>query len=311
MSIIRHCPVCGQQNTRALYQPKRSPGLVSKCLHCSMIYIASIEEDHSLIFDGPVTYGDVSPKILTSSSLEDVKDLWEFTFLPNKEAEWPALRENALDALQRIETHIHKPPLERSILDFGSGWGFFLAVAKERQWITFGLEPLTTCSVYARATFGLDIVTNTLREGLLPPNSFDVITSFQVFEHLPYPERDIQILGKALRPDGLILIEVPNIETWTVRLSKARHRHFVEDHINFFSKKTLGRLLEKNGLKVIDRYHPVRRMSVRHLFERWIPSIMPASIAGTFQNLLRKTSLWDRTVGINVNDILGMVACRL
>lgn len=273
-----------------------------------MAYIAHIEDPHGLIFDGPVLYNQTDSEILSSSNLEHVKDAWEFQYLPSTEMEWPALRENAIDALQRIESQIKKPLQERSILDFGSGWGFFLAVAKERSWKTCGLEPLAGSAVYARAKFGLDIITDTLREGLFPPVSFDAITSFQVFEHLPYPERDIQILYKALRPGGIILIEVPNFDTWTMRVMKARHRHFTHDHLNFFSGRTLGRFLENNGLRVTGTYHPTRRMSIRYLFTRWISPSLPASMAGSVQSLLQRSGLWNRTIRITVGDIIAVIA---
>jgi SAM-dependent methyltransferase len=123
---------------------------------------------------------------------------------------------------------------------------FFLAVAKDRGWFAYGLEPLPVCSVYARSKFKLNIVTDTLHEDTFPLEYFDAIASFQVFEHLPYPNRDIQILHKILRRDGLILIEVPNFDTWTMHLMKSRHRHFVPDHINFFSRKTLVQFLTNN-----------------------------------------------------------------
>jgi len=185
MASVRSCPICGQQHTRVLFWPRASPGPVSQCLSCGMVYIANIEDSHALIFDGPVTYGQTDPKILTSSNLDDVRDSWEFKLLPDKEVEWPAMRQNAIDALQRIERHVNSSFNERKILDFGSGWGFFLAVAKERGWIPYGLEPLPASAVYARATFGLNITTDTLREDTFPPDFFDAITSFQVFEHLP------------------------------------------------------------------------------------------------------------------------------
>jgi SAM-dependent methyltransferase len=273
-----------------------------------MVYIACIEDDHALIFDGPVVCGQSDLSILTSCNLEDAREAWEFQFLPDREAEWPALRENAIDALQHIETWINKPFHERSILDFGSGWGFFLAVAKERNWKTYGLEPLPGSAVYARAKFGLDIITNTLREGLFPPESFDAITSFQVFEHLPFPERDIQSLYKVLRPGGILLIEVPNFETWTMPIMKGRHRHFTQDHLNFFSYRTLGEFLEKNGLQVVDQYHPTRCMSIHHMFKGWILKSLPASKTGTVQNLLQRTRISEQTIKINIGDIITVIA---
>jgi 2-polyprenyl-3-methyl-5-hydroxy-6-metoxy-1,4-benzoquinol methylase len=307
MASLRHCPICGQQHTRVLFRPKESPGPISRCQNCGMVFIGIIQDDHALIFSGPVTYGQPDPKILTSSNLADVSDSWEFKFLPDKEVEWPALQQNASDVLQRIERYTNMPRTRGRILDFGSGWGFFLAVAKERSWVTYGLEPLSPCAVYARATFGLNIITDTLRENTFPSDFFDVITSFQVFEHLPNPKEDIQHLHKMLRQDGIILIEVPNFETWTMRMMKSRHRHFVQDHINFYSIQTLSQLLANSGFEVIDTYCPTRRMSVRHLVRRWFRRYLPGPIVDVLQNALKKTSLWEKTIGFNTGDIITVI----
>jgi SAM-dependent methyltransferase len=308
MELTRSCPVCAHQVASVLFRPKASPGPISKCQKCGMVYISSIEDQRALIFEGPVINGYTDADILTSSNLDDVRDSWEFNLLPDKEVEWPALKKNATDAIERVERHINKPPAQCKILDFGSGWGFFLAVAKERDWIPYGLEPLPASSVYARATFGLNITSDTLHENSFPAGFFDAITSFQVFEHLPDPGKDLQHLYKMLREDGIILIEAPNFETWTMRIMKSQHRHFVQDHLNFFSIDTLGQLLSANGFRVIDHYHSRRYMSVRHLVKHWFRRYLPARLVDAFQNPLQRTSLWGRTIGFNIGDIITVIA---
>lgn len=311
MGIIRSCPVCGQQNTRILFRPKESPGPITKCLNCGMVYVKIIENGQALIFNGPVIGGQLDPKILTSSNLADVSNSWEFKNLPDKKVEWPCLQKNAFTNLRRIELHTNKPRNGGRILDFGSGWGFFLAVAKEYGWDTYGLEPLPATAVYARATFGLNIITDTLHENTFPQDFFDVITSFQVFEHLPYPKENILHLHKMLRKDGIILIEVPNINTWTVQIMKTRHRHFVQDHLNFFTIDTLSQLLVDSGFEVIDHFHPTRRMSVRHLMNCWARRYLPTSIANTLQSSVQKTSLWEKTISLNIGDIITVIGRKL
>jgi 2-polyprenyl-3-methyl-5-hydroxy-6-metoxy-1,4-benzoquinol methylase len=272
-----------------------------------MVYIETIEDAHALIFDGPVLYGRPNPTLFTSANLDDVRNSWEFQQLPDKKTEWPALRKNATDTLQRIERYIHKPHTERHLLDFGSGWGFFLATAQEQGWRTCGLEPLPASSVYARATFGLHIITDTLHANTFTPQSFDAITAFQVFEHLPHPEKDIHHLYNALQPGGIILIEVPNYDTWSMRLLKSRHRHFVQDHLNFFSIHTLGQLMVNNGFQVIDYYHPTRHMTVSHLIAHWFHRYLPATLVDKLQHSLQNTSWWQKTIALNIGDIITVI----
>jgi 2-polyprenyl-3-methyl-5-hydroxy-6-metoxy-1,4-benzoquinol methylase len=311
IKMNRSCPICNQNQGKFLFRSKKSPGPISKCLNCGMVYVSDIEDDHALFFDGPVIYDQTDPKILTSSDLNDAMDLWGYNHLPDKEAEWPALRQNAIDALIRLESFVSQPAAEGKILDFGSGWGFFLAAAKERGWHCHGLEPLPGFAIYARAKFGVNIITDTLHNNTYPADFFDAITSFQVFEHLPHPDHDIRILHKILRERGVILIEVPNFDTWTMRLMKSRHRHFVQDHINFFSEATLSQFLKMNGFTIMDSFYPKRRMSVRHLFGFWLSKSLPSGVINVFITTLKKTGLWEITLGINIGDIITVIAGKI
>lgn len=306
---VRACPVCQSTQAHRMYRPRHSPGPVSRCAQCGMVYISAIEDARALIFDGPSTaadFADQHEKLLRSSDLRDVADCWEMALLPSKEAEWPALRENAVEHLQRLETYLGNE--QRKILDFGCGWGFFLAAAKERGWQAHGLEPLPGHAVYARAKFGVDVLTDTLRDNSFAPEMFDAVTAFQVFEHIPDPSGDVQRLHRVLKPGGLLLIEVPNIDTWSVTMLKDRHRHFVQDHLNFFSAYTLSGLLERNGFSVLTSYRPTRRMSYRHLTSIWGRRVLPNGLAHTAQRGVQALGLWEKSIHINLGDIVAVLA---
>jgi len=310
MATVRACPVCGQSARNELFRPLVSPGAIVKCKNCDMVYIANIERGDSLIFDGPVIDADQDSSILWSSDLADLQDTWEYAMLPDKEAEWPALEKNAQDALRHIEKMASPQGSTMRILDFGSGWGFFLAAAQKHGWSAVGLEPLPACAAYARAAFGVEVVTDTLHDDTFPPESFNAVTSFQVFEHLPDPLENARILHGLLRKGGVILIEVPNFDTWSMKVLGPRHRHFVQDHVNFFSIDTLSRLLANVGFETVDSYRTTRQMSVRHLVKYWLPKYLPFLAQGGVQRFIASTFLWEMTIGLNIGDIIAVVACK-
>src|SRR6476620_8476393 len=84
---VRSCPLCGNTSGAFLYHPRSAPGPVSRCLRCSMVYVADIIDDHAIITNGPVAKATDDPAILASSQLDDIRDRWEVQLLPSKEAE--------------------------------------------------------------------------------------------------------------------------------------------------------------------------------------------------------------------------------
>jgi len=270
-----------------------------RCRCCGLVYISPIETDYAIITGPIVPPGKAA--MLTSTDLSDLAGCWEVAHLPAREAEWPAIRRNAENSLRRLERY--RPPPGR-LFDLGCGWGHFLAVAREHGWEPYGLEPLAGHALYARACTGATVITDVLHEDTFPPAFFDVVTAFQVFEHLPDPAGDLGRLYRMLKPGGVILIEVPNIATWSVFLLRKHHRHFVPDHLTFFSPQTLTRLLREKGFQVLELDHPTRWMTLRHLLLDWLGRGFPMPFRQALERLLRKTGLERRLVPINLGDII-------
>jgi len=147
-------------------------------------------------------------------------------------------------------------PDRRTLLDVGSGPGYFLLQGKKRGWIVQGIEPSRHAAEYSRK-LDLDIIeeflTPELSKGL---RIYDVIHLSEMFEHVPNPIEMLQLLHNLLLPDGLICIVVPNdynpiqqtlrtvcdFEPWWVA---------PPHHINYFTHNSLVKLLERIGFEII------------------------------------------------------------
>lgn len=258
-----NCPLCESPAAAFMFRPVRSPGPVVRCRNCGLAYISPIEDGRAII---TAALAEKDSAIRTSTDPGLLSNCWETAELLEKRAERPALHRNAMAVLRRLERHVPSPG---RILDFGCGWGFFLATARERGWEPYGLEPLPGHAIHARAMTGGMVINDVLRDNTFPAAFFDVVTAFQVFEHLPDPVGDLLRLRRFLKPGGVIVIEVPNIATWSVTLLGKYHRHFTPDHLTFFSSHTLRAFLRKAGFQVRDVYHPTRWMTLYHLVAHW------------------------------------------
>jgi len=238
--------------------------------------------------------------MLTSSDLDDLVGCWEKSLIEEEEAELSAKVVNAHRALDRIEQLM---PYKGTILNLGCFCGTFLHVAAERGWASYGIEPLVGLAIYARAKFGLNVITDTLRDDSFPPEFFDVVTAFQVFEHLPDPLGELTRIWRILKPGGLLVVEVPNIDTVWMGLLGQHHRHFTADHLYFFSPQTLEALLGKAGFTVLKIQAWPRTLSLRKV-ALWIGRASGVSFGKIIATVVRCLNLQDSMITVNLGDII-------
>jgi len=134
------------------------------------------------------------------------------------------------------------------ILDIGAGVGDFLSVAKKDGWQTIGIEPSDKAKSIAIKK-GVTFV-NHLSQ--LENNSFDVITMWHVLEHVPDLEHQISELKRLIKPNGTILIAVPNFNSYDANYYGKFWAAFdVPIHLWHFSKTAIEKLFDKVDLKLV------------------------------------------------------------
>jgi len=133
-------------------------------------------------------------------------------------------------------------------LDVGASSGEFVYLLQSQGVQAMGLEPHEGYSSYARSTLGLDMVTGALQDRLaeLPRGSYDLVSMFHVLEHLTDPIASLRALGQLLNPEGVLLIEVPNV----ARLSSPKNTFF-KAHTLYFSPHSLRDVARAAGLKIV------------------------------------------------------------
>ena len=139
-----------------------------------------------------------------------------------------------------------------NLLDIGCGAGFFLHCAKERGWNCHGLEILPEYIKFAQENFALDnIRLESLDDSLsYDTNTFDVITLWDLIEHLRNPLDCLKRIHHAMKPGGLLVMWTPNVKN-AVFLKENWVGYETLQHFYFFSRDSLNQMLEKAGFKIV------------------------------------------------------------
>lgn len=138
------------------------------------------------------------------------------------------------------------------LLDVGAGVGILLYVARQRGFITHGVEVSEWASTYARNERKLNVVAGTLEDAAFPDSKFDVIVINHVLEHVPDPLEMLRNARRILKDDGVIVVGVPNIGSIMAGVLRERWPSLrPEEHIWHFNPFTLRRLIRKAGLREV------------------------------------------------------------
>lgn len=149
------------------------------------------------------------------------------------------------------EAPVPSPPVQNAkALEVGCGSGGYLRRLLEAGWQVEGIEfaddPARRCR-----ELGFRVHTTGIEDAELQPASYDLVVAWMVVEHLHDPGAVLQQMNHLLRPDGILMISVPNIDCWELRVL-GRYNFILNEptHLQHFSVTSIGRLLAASGFEV-------------------------------------------------------------
>jgi SAM-dependent methyltransferase len=149
-------------------------------------------------------------------------------------------------AAQRLAALRPWLPHSGPVLDAGSGSGEFLAALKRAGLSPQGLEADTVYADYARRQYQVPVIDAGLLEADFPAGAFGAITLFHVLEHQPDPIAVLERLGRWLAPGGVLVVEVPNLDS--LNQHPAKRFHFA--HVLGFTPSSLALAAHRAGYAI-------------------------------------------------------------
>lgn len=167
----------------------------------------------------------------------------------------PLLKTVDPQALANIGTYIpffRQIPVQRegTLLDVGCGSGRFCHAAQAAGWQVFGVDVSQSAITIAQKTATFSLRCLTLEQVAEKEERYDVLTAFEVLEHLQDPVSFLKLAGNVLKPGGHIFCTVPNWECQDVQ--HATQTDWLPPiHVNFFTDVALRRLGATAGYSTV------------------------------------------------------------
>jgi 2-polyprenyl-3-methyl-5-hydroxy-6-metoxy-1,4-benzoquinol methylase len=163
-----------------------------------------------------------------------------------------------------------------TILDVGAGTGDFLNEARKNGWNISGIEPNIKARNLA-ANKNIQLL-NSLDD--LNLQKYDVITLWHVLEHIPNLHEHIAKLKLLLKPNGTLIIAVPNFKSYDAKHYKGYWAAFdVPRHLHHFSRNSMSRIFSK--------YHLSIRLTKPMLFDAYYVSLLSEKYSNNNNNYIK------------------------
>ena len=171
------------------------------------------------------------------------------------EERWRLMRWKRRRNLQPLVKGImDRSPSPGALLDVGCATGNFLAEMRRQGWRVQGVELKPEAAAYARQRLQLDVFTGDLLASPFPPDSFDVVTLWDVLEHTHDPVAILQKVYELLRPEGLLAFSIPDPDSAGAQTFGPYWIGYdAPRHLYLFSGDSLRLLLKKSQFNFLDQ----------------------------------------------------------
>lgn len=254
---VKKCLICGER--AELWGEKRSQEEVFEIYRCcssdcgfSFSAFRPTPEDISRIY-GKSGHG--------STTRADISQILRL------EKEYP---NSTLDS-ERIISEIRlqlDPVVGNDLLDIGAGYGFFSKCAIQAGFNVTALEFAAAESQIFKEITGVTPVESSFEDYAAGEKAFSAILMSQVLEHASDFDLWIRKAATALKPGGILAVAVPNYNSLIRYILGINEPHICPpEHVNFFTEKSLGRLLDKHGF-FVQKAHTISRLNPSTLSRR-------------------------------------------
>ena len=292
------CPLCGGSDYSVL-SPSRYPEDVT-AEQLRQCFSASSDEKlmDQLVRCSGCKLVYVNPRIDDGLLVESYESAVDPTFI----AQNPERIRTFSKLLKKVLPQVgYRPRPGARLLDVGCAGGAFLVAARDYGFNVKGVEPSHWLAESGRKQYGLDIQQGVLSPDMFPNEKFDVITLWDVIEHVTQPGELLTSISHLLDRDGLLLVNYPDFGSWMARLLGQRWPFLLSVHLLYYTRETIERQLSKAGFKVLRIRPHFQSLKLGYVLKRMGPYV---ALSRPVRSIVEGVGLGNLPVTYNMGQTL-------
>ncbi len=231
---MRACPNCGNKEYKERIREKDF--IIGECKGCGLTYLLN-PPDEKEIYEDYYTIEFKGDDYRKDSPYEHLSEIFE-------------INRQRVAFIRSLTQQVFKSAGNNfTLLDIGCGTGLFLKSCTAAGFRVSGIDVSMNALNFARENYKLDVSSKTLDDLLKEGKKYDIITMWHVLEHIMNPVEELKKVRGILKEGGLLIVEVPNLNSVKFRLSgkKWKGGNHPLYHRSFFTAGTLKDTLIKGG----------------------------------------------------------------
>ncbi len=275
------CRVCGHGESTALYR-----GLL-RCGRCGFVYALAPNgaADLTSLYGREYFYGDEYADYLGDKKV---------------------IQKNLGRWLRIVRKYVN----DGTLVEVGCAYGFFLELA-QRNFQVVGYGVSQDAVRYANDVIGVPARSADFQlDSELAPGSVDAVAMWDVIEHVEEPDLHLARSAQILRPGGYLFLTTGDIDAWLPRRQGPRWRLIhPPTHLQYFSRKTMGRLLDRMGFDVVRVMYPSYWRSINQIIHSLFVFGNPSE-PSALHRILSRVLPGRLGIPLNTFDIMLVVAAK-
>lgn len=286
---MANCYLCSKNSAVNAFE--KAGWVFLKCKNCGLYRLKFSEEDNKLL------KGYYDKRFFTGGNKQGYF---------NYEGDSNIINRN----MEKFVKQIIKLKEPGNLLDIGCATGLFMIKAKEKGFDAYGIEMSDYAAMIAKKRFGNKVINSSIEKANYRAGKFDVVTMFDLIEHLINPRLVLKKVFKIMKKNGLLVINTGNVESLLARILGRKWHFFAPpQHLFCFSINTLRTLLDQAGFRIEKIERKGKWFSLRyilHIINKTNGNIFTKKLLSLIKNNL----IGKIPVYLNLSDNITVYAIK-